>query len=389
MQDPIYLDHAATSPLRPEVREAMLPFLEGEPLNPSSAHRWGRRAAEALDGARRRVAGVLGVSAGEIRFVRGGTEADNLAVVGLVLAAIRRGTEPRAVVSAVEHRAVLDALETVRLLAGVGDVLPVDRRGAPLPEALDRALARRPAVLSLMRVNNETGIVHPVPDVAARCREAGVILHTDAVQAAPFLSLEPEALGASLVTLTAHKLGGPPGTGVLVVRDGVELEPLLRGGGQEGGLRPGTEDVAGAVGMAEALVRAVEARPTAGERLALLRDRLQEGLREALPGLRIHGEDAPRAPHILHVGIPGVLPDLLLPALDLEGVAASRGSACASGGTRSSHVLEALYGRDAAREVAPLRLSLGWNTTSAEVDEALERIVRVVSRLQGTALAPA
>jgi cysteine desulfurase len=380
--DRIYLDHAATTPLRGEVRSVMEPFLGERFGNPSSVHRWGRRASAALEEARTRIADALGARPGEIRFVRGGTEGANLAVLGRVLSALGPGLRPGVVASAVEHRAVLETLETVRRLGGEGHLLPLDPRGVPDPGSLEAALASGPAVLSLMLVNNETGIIHPVPSVAGSCRAARVVVHTDAVQAVGRIPVDLRELPVDLLTLSGHKLGGPGGTGVLAIREGVPLEPWLRGGGQEGGIRPGTEDVVGAVGLAEAVVLAVAEQDAEARRLEGLRAELESRLREVIPDLRVHGEDAPRAPHILHLGIPGVDPHLLVPALDLEGVGASRGSACSSGASRTSHVLEALYGPMYAAEVAPLRLSLGRTTTAAEVAEAGERVAGVVSRLR-------
>lgn len=362
----------------------MDPFLGERFGNPSSIHRWGRRAAASLEGARTRIAGALGADPGEVRFVRGGTEGANLALLGRVLAARAAGLPPRVVVSMVEHRAVLDSLAGVRTLGGEGTLLPVDPVGVPLAGELGAALASRPAVVSLMMVNNETGIVHPVSPVAARCRAAGVAIHTDAVQAVGRIPVDLRDLPVDLLTLSGHKLGGPAGAGVLVIRGGVTLEPLLHGGGQEGGIRPGTEDVAGAVGLAEAVALAVAEQDHESLRLEELRDELEARLTASIPELRVHGADAPRAPHILHVGIPGVDPDLLVPALDLEGLGASRGSACSSGASRPSHVLEALYGPVYAREVAPLRLSLGRTTRAAEVEEAAGRVARVVGRLRDT-----
>lgn len=378
----IYLDHAAATPLRPEVRAAMEPILWGGAANPSSLHRWGRRASAALEEARAQVAASVGVAPGEVYFVRGGTESANLAVLGRAEWARGRGLRPRVALSSVEHRAVL---ETARGVAGMGGEplsFAVDGGGRPDPAELERVLATRPALLSLLMVNNETGTLHPVEAVGARCREEGVVFHVDGAQAPGRAPLDLSRLPIDLLSLSGHKVGGPPGTGVLVVRKGVELGPRLFGGGQERGLRPGTEDVAGAVGMATALARAVEELPVEAPRLASLRDALETRLRERIPEMRVHGAEGPRAPHILNVGFPGVEPGLLLPALDREGVAASQGSACSSGTGRPSHVLEAMLGPLEAGSAAPLRLSLGWPTTREEVEEAAGRIATVVLRLR-------
>jgi len=384
----IYLDHAASTALRPEVRAKMDEALS-VPSNPSSLHRWGRRASVALEEARGGVARALDVPPGEIHFVRGGTEASNLAILGRAGAVRARGGDVRVVVSAVEHRAVLDTLAGVEAMGGIGAILPVDARCHPLGDALEEALAAAPAVLSLMAVNNETGALPPVAEVGASCRHAGVVFHTDAVQAPGHIALPPLARSADLISLSGHKIGGPASTGVLRVRREVELAPLLFGGGQEGGLRPGTEDLAGAVGMAEALRLAELEREGNRRRLAGLAAFLEAELRAALPTMRVHGKEGLRSPHIVSVGIPGIDPELLLAGLDLEGIAASRGSACSSGTTRPSHVLEATQGVSETRGVAPLRLSFGRDTTHQDVARAAEVIVTVARRLGACLEVPA
>lgn len=377
--EPVYLDHAATTPLRPEVREAMAPFLEERFGNPSSRHRWGRQAAAALEDARSVVAGALGAREDEIHFVRGGTESDNLAVWGRTGVARRDGEVPRLAHSAVEHHAVLESAEAVEALGGRRRVLPLDPRGGLDEEALDRALEEDAHLISVMWVNNETGLILPVEEVATRTSERGVVLHSDAVQAVGKVPMRLDETPVDLLTLTGHKIYGPKGTGLLFVRKGTRLEPLYQGGGQERGLRPGTEDVAGAMGLATALGLAVAERPAEAPRLSDLRTRLEAGLRERIPDLRVHGEGAKLAPHILNVGIPGLEQDALLAGLDMEGLAVSGGSACASGASRASHVLRALVG-DAADAAASLRYSLGRGTTADEIDRAVEITARVVER---------
>lgn len=387
MVSSIDLDHAASTPLRPTVAEAMDEVRRRGVGNPSSLHRRGRAAANLLEEARYRVASALGVRAAEVHFTGGGTEAANLAVVGRAMVQLRAGRRPVVVASAVEHRAVLEGLDTVELVGGRGIVLPVDPDGGVPADALEEALATEPGLVSVMRVNNEIGSVLPLEGPARRCREMGIPFHTDAVQAAGRVPLDLDTLPVDLLSLSGHKLGGPPGTGVLVCRTGVELEPLVRGGGQERGLRGGTPDVVGAVGLATALALAVAELEDEAARLGSLRDRLEGLLGSMIPDLEVHGAGAPRAPHILHLGIPRLDGDLLVPALDLEGVAASRGSACSSGSSRPSHVVEALYGEEYARAVPPLRLSLGWSTTASEVEEAAGRIASVVGRLRDGAAA--
>lgn len=375
-----YLDHAAATPLRPEVLEAMLPHLEGVHGNPSAVHQTGRRARKSLDDAREQIADLLGVPPGTVHFVRGGTESDNLAVLGRFDRVRADAPPPLFVRTGVEHSAVREAMEAAASRGAEEVILPLRPDGTVDEPTLEGLLERRPALVSVQWVNQETGSVLPVAEVAERCRDAGVPVHSDAVQAVGRVKVNPGEVPVDLLSLSAHKLGGPRGMGVLVVRRKDLLSPRLFGGGQENGLRPGTEDVAGAVGMAAALERALHAMPDEAARLGRLRDRLQAGLAERVSGLRVHGGEGPRAPHILNVGVPGLPRDLLPRALDVEGIATSAGSACRSGGTEVSPVLEAYYGHDEARAVAPLRLSLGWTTSEEEVERALENIPRVVAR---------
>jgi cysteine desulfurase len=383
--DPIYLDHAATTPVRDEVRTAMAPFLDRVFGNPSSRHRWGREAAAALAEAREECAESLGAHPSEIHFTRGGTESDNLAILGRVARLRGDGETPVLVVSAVEHHAVLDAARhaTARGAGGLV-VLSLTADGTLDLAALDAALADgpvAPVVASVMWVNNETGVVLPVDDVAARTSAAGATLHTDAVQAVGKVPVRVDEVPVDLLTVTGHKIYGPKGAGLLFVRRGTSLSALLHGGGQEDGLRPGTEDVAGAVGLATALRLAVAEQPAEAARLGALRADLEARLHEGVAGLRVHNASADRAPHIASVGVPAVDGQVLLAALDLEGVAVSGGSACASGSTRPSHVIEALYGGDDPHAV--VRFSLGRATTEADVARAAAVTCAVVSRIRG------
>jgi cysteine desulfurase len=263
-------------------------------------------------------------------------------------------------------------------------ILAVDEDGRLDLGALEEALRSRPCVVSVMWGNNEVGVLQPVEEVAARCREAGVVMHTDAVQALGRVPVRVDRVPCDLLSVNAHKIGGPKGIGALYIRSGVELEPLLHGGGQENGLRPGTQNVAAAVGMAVAAELAVKEQAAEAERLARLRDRLERAIVEALPGTVVNGGGAPRLPHILNVSVPGVDQETVLVALDLEGVAASSGSACTSGAVELSHVLAAM-GRSAAERAASVRFSLGRTTTEAEIDEAARRVVAVLSRMRAAA----
>jgi cysteine desulfurase len=380
--DPIYLDHAATTPVRDEVRAAMAPFSDRVFGNPSSRHRWGREAATALAEAREACAESLGAHPSEIHFTRGGTESDNLAILGRVTRLRGDGETPTVVVTAVEHHAVLDAARHATARgAGRLVVLSLTADGVLDLGPLDAALADGPVVASVMWVNNETGVVLPVDGVAARTSAAGATLHSDAVQAAGKVPVRVDAVPVDLLTVTGHKIYGPKGTGLLFARRGTNLSALLHGGGQEDGLRPGTEDVAGAVGLATALRLAVAEQPAEAQRLGTLRADLEARLREGVTGLRVHGASADRAPHIASVGVPGVDGQVLLAALDLDGVAVSGGSACASGSTRPSHVIEALYGENDPHAV--VRFSLGRATTEADVERAAAVTCAAVSRIHG------
>ncbi len=385
MSEPVYLDNAATTPVRPEVVEAMAPFLAEVFGNPSSAHGWGRRARAALDEARERCAGALGVGAGEIFFTRGGTESDNLAILGRAAAVRSRGERPVVAISTLEHPAVRDAAETVQRNGGECLRVGVGPDGALDEDALADALGRRPAVMSVMWVNNEVGTVMDVPGLSRLAAEAGVVLHTDAVQAVGKVPVDFGLPGLALGTVTGHKIYGPKGTGLLYVREGVEVAPLLFGGGQERRLRPGTEDLAGAVGLAESLALVVDERESEAPRLATLRDDLEARLRAGYPELRVHGAGGARAPHVSNVGFPGIDPAALIMALDLEGLAVSGGSACSSGSSRTSPVLAALHGA-AADGVAPVRFSLGRGTDEAAILRAAEVTLEVVGRLSAMAV---
>lgn len=376
-QDPIYLDHAATTPVRPEVFEAMRPYLGPEAFgNPSSAHATGRAARAGLDRARREIGDTLGVEPGRVVFTSGGTEADNLAILGLAHA-------PHATVAvgATEHKAVLAPAHHVAHHGGGELLLPVDPDGVLHLEALDEALARRPAVVSVMWVNNETGVIQPVETIADRCRAAGVPFHTDAVQACGRVPMPLATLPPMLVTVSGHKLGAPKGVGALIVPEGTTLAPQVHGGGQQRGIRPGTENVPGAVALGRAVALAVAERETAATRLVTLRDDLARRLMGAIPDLVVHGRHAPRAPHILSLGIPDTDSEALLMHLDLAGVAASSGSACTTGAVEPSHVMQAM-GVPHHLAVATIRLSLGWTSTGDDIARAATIIPDAVARVR-------
>lgn len=371
--DAVYLDHAASTPLRPSVRAAMAPYLADDYANPSGGHAAARRARQAVDEARDTVAAVLGCQPGEVVFTSGGTESDNFAVLG----AVRRhgGT---AVCSSVEHHAVLHPVEHLG-----GRIVGVDGDGVIDLDALADALDERTRIVSVMAANNEVGTVQPLRRitrlVSKRAPQAWV--HTDAVQAAAWLDLADIAKHCHLVSVTGHKLGGPKGAGALVVREGVTLEPLLFGGGQERDRRSGTHNVAGIVGLAAALVATAEERSVTNERVAVLRDRLVDGL---LATVRDVHETVPRplkVPGSAHVCIEGVESEALLYLLERAGVYASAASSCAAGAMEPSHVLLAM-GVPKERAAGALRLTLGFASTDADVDRALAVVPAAVAQLR-------
>jgi cysteine desulfurase len=381
MSEPaIYLDHAATTPVRPEVLEAMLPYFGREAFgNPSSSHRFGRAARGGLEQARRQLAEVAGVAAEEVYFTSGGTEADNLAIVGSCLAARKAGHRALAAVAATEHKAVLGGAHAVVALGGEERALPVDPNGQLDIGALTDVLAEGPAVVSVMWVNNETGVVQPVAEIADRCAAAGVAFHTDLVQAFGRLPTLLRGTAVTMATISGHKLGAPKGIGALIVRGSARVSPIIHGGGQQREIRPGTENIAGAVGLALAAVLAAGEQAEEARRLAGLRDELAAALRLAIPDLVIAGEAAPRAPHILNVMVSGVDSGTLLMHLDIAGIAASGGSACTTGAAEPSYVLSAM-GVPRELAIGALRLSLGRETTAEEILRAREIIPAVVSR---------
>jgi cysteine desulfurase len=379
---PVYLDHAATTPVRPEVLEAMLPYLTNQAFgNPSSAHRFGRAARAGIEQARREVAQAVGAQPNQVIFTSGGTEADNLGIIGAALAARDRGGSVCAVVSAIEHKAVLAAAHAVCRLGGRELVLPVDPWGYVRLEALDAALDERPAVVSIMWVNNEVGVIQPVAEIARRCRDAGVVFHTDAVQAFGKLPVSMGELPCTLLTLSGHKIGAPKGTGALVVRDRKAVEAIIHGGGQQYGIRPGTENVAGAVALGRAALLAAREQAEEAPRLCELRDRLAERLRAVVSEVTINGDGSDRAPHVLNVSVAGADSEALLMHLDLAGVAASSGSACSTGSVEPSHVLVAM-GVPHDLALGAIRFSLGHESTVEDVDRVAEVMPAVVAKVR-------
>ncbi|HLT21028.1 MAG TPA: cysteine desulfurase family protein [Thermomicrobiales bacterium] len=383
----VYLDHAATTPVDPRVLEAMLPYFTDIFGNPSSVHEAGRDARAGLDWARGTLARILGCRPREVVFTGGATEANNLAIRGTLDRARRDfpGERHHVITTAIEHHAVLHAVQALAEFDGVDvTIVPVDASGVVRAEDVEAAIRPETRLISVMYANNEIGTIQPVAEIAGIARERGVVVHCDAVQAAGSLPLDVNELGVDLLSISAHKFYGPKGVGLLYVREGVRLQPLVHGGGQERALRPGTENVAGVVGMATALLLAVEEREERNAHDRELRDRLMDQLLERIPDSYVNGDLERRLPNNLNIGFDGVDGESVLLDLDLNGIAASSGSACASATNEPSHVLLAI-GLDEAAADATLRLTVGRSNTREQIDRAIEVIVNAVERVRGVA----
>ncbi|MBI3318135.1 MAG: cysteine desulfurase [Candidatus Omnitrophica bacterium] len=380
----IYLDYNATTPLYPEVRRAMAPFLEEAMGNASSLHEKGREARGAIEEARAEILQALGDPAGRLIFTSGGTEADNLALKGVVGAL--RGKGNRLVVSSIEHSAVY---RTAQALAEEGvevSFVPVDSNGILDLEALERAVTPGTLLVSVMQANNEVGTIQPIEAAARIAQEKGVLFHTDAVQSFGKVPLDVRKAQIDLVSVSAHKIGGPKGIGALYLRQGAPLKPLLHGGPHEQNLRAGTQAVPAIVGMGKAVeVTFKEMESGISSSLARKRDRLEAGLRACVPETLVNGDSLRRLSGTLNMSFPGCEAATLLMALDLNGICVSTGSACSSGSAEPSHVLQSM-GFPAPRMTSSIRFSIGWGTTDEEIDEALVIIPPVVKRIREAAL---
>jgi cysteine desulfurase len=375
MTERIYADHAATTPLREEVLAAMLPYFTTYGFNPSSLHAEGRAARTALDAARASVAALLGAKPREIVFTGGGSEADTLAIVGAARASAQRGGH--VVTVATEHHAVLHAVAVLRDEGFAVTVLPVDADGLVDRAAFAAALRPQTLLASVMLANNETGTLQPIAGLARIARDRGVLFHCDAVQAPGRVPFDVRGLGVDLLALSAHKFYGPKGVGILYVRAGTPLVPLVVGGGQEAGLRAGTENVVGIVGSARALELAVAEMPAEAPRLERLRDRFEAALLP-LAGVHVNGRGGPRLPNVSSLAFAGIDIPTFLVRLDLEGVAASAGSACAAGSAEPSHVMAALDVEPWVR-LGTIRFSFGRLTREQDV----ERLVKMLPGVLG------
>jgi cysteine desulfurase len=383
MPAPTYLDHAATTPVRREVFEAMEPFYGPRFGNPSSTHRWGREARAALDEARERIARCLGAHTDEVCFTSGGTEADNLAILGPWRA---RDKRRRAVLTTpIEHKAVLGSVEQAVREGAEQRLAPVTSNGLVDVDGVEALLDDDVAVCTIMWVNNEIGTIQPVSELASRAKARGIVFHTDAVQAFGKIPVDVREAPVDLLTISGHKIGAPKGCGAIFIRRGTVLESLFHGGSQDRGRRPGTENVAAAVGLARAAELALSERDKEMARLGALRDRLEAALLARVPDALVHGRGAPRAAHILNLSVPGTDSESLLMALDLAGVACSSGSACQSGNVTPSHVLLAL-GVSRELATAAVRMSLGSLTTDecvTRVSELFPALITKARRLAG------
>jgi cysteine desulfurase len=383
----VYLDHAATTPVDPEVAEAMARVLRDTHGNPSSIYAEGRAARAAVDRARDEVAAAIGADPSEIVFTSGGTEADNLALRGALKA--RRDERDGLVTTAIEHHAVVDTARDLERYAHLRlAVVVVDRTGRVDPPAIRDAIDERTSLVSVMHANNEIGTIEPIGEIGAICREHDVTFHSDAVQTVGALDLDVRKIPVDLVSINAHKFYGPKGVGALYVRRGARIATMQTGGGQEKGRRTGTENVAGIVGLGVAMRIARERRPTESPRQAQLRDRIIAGVRARVPDAVLTGHPTERLPNNASFCIPGTEGESLIVALDLEGFAVSSGSACTSGETEPSQVLLAL-GLDRELAKGSLRVTVGRSTTEAQVDAFVDALARVVSRLRDATAVPA
>jgi len=379
----IYLDHTATTPLDPRVREAMEPYFSGIFGNASSAHAFGRQARAALERARISIARCVGAEPGEIFFTSGGTESDNLALIGATRSARATG-RTHLVTSRGEHHAVLDTCEALTTEGVALSLADLDEHGQIDPDQVNRLAGSSTSVVSIMHANNEIGTINPVRTIAAHAHEAGALFHTDAVQSVGKIPVDVRDLGVDLMTFTAHKLYGPKGIGALYVRRGTALDPLFHGGGQERGKRPGTENVALAVGFAMALEIACTTMKEESARLAALRGALEEAIRTRFPFVIVNGAVDERLPHILNVSVDHrQMPlegEMLVANMDLKGIAVTSGSACSSGSIQPSHVLLAM-GRDPDTARATIRFSFGRSNTEEHVTDVVKAFGEVLEQM--------
>jgi cysteine desulfurase len=376
----IYLDHNATTPLAPEVFEAMKPYLTEEFGNASSIHSWGQQAKAAVEEARENVARLVGAQPSEIVFTSGGTESDNMAIFGAVEAARTPATK-HVVTTAIEHHAVLYAARALETRGVSVTYLPVGESGVVDPGDIERSLRPQTVLISVMHANNELGTIQPIEEIATLARGRGIAFHTDAVQSVGKIPVDTGTLGARLLSLSAHKFYGPKGVGALYVRKGTPLQPLMFGGHHERDRRPGTENVPAIVGLGKAAELARDHLDEEAVRVRKLRDRLEEGLLRSVPDIRVNGDRRLRLPSTTSISFEAVDGEGFVIALDLRGVACSTGAACSSGSLEPSHVLSAI-GKNREQARSTVRFSLGAINSFEDIDYALEVVPQVVSRLR-------
>jgi cysteine desulfurase len=385
---PVYLDYNATTPVDRAVFDAMAPYFTATYGNAGSIHSAGQRARGAVDAGRDSVAALIGAKPSEIVFTSGGTEADNLAILGMLRRADLFGprrARKHVITSTIEHHAVLNTCQDLEQRGVDVTYVPVGASGVIDPEDVRRAVRPETVLITIMHANNEIGTLQPIEEIGKIAREAGVTFHCDAVQSAGKVPIDVKHLGVDLLSISAHKIYGPKGTGALYVRSGTEIEPLFHGGHAERDRRPGTENVPGIVGLGKAAELARENLSSDASRIGRQRDRLQRALLEKIPSIRINGDLERRVPNTMNLTFPGAGGEALLIALDLQGIECSTGAACSSGAVEPSHVLTAIgLSDDDARST--LRISLGRPTTDAEIDEAIRVIPEVIARLR--ALSP-
>jgi len=378
----VYLDYNATTPVEPEVLDAMLPYFSGEFGNASSIHTFGQKARAAVETAREQVAALVGARPQEIFFTSGGTESDNHAVFGIAApSANSRKFRPHVITSFVEHEAVLNACQALERQGVDVTYLHVDQDGLIDLEDLRGAIRQETALITIMHANNELGTVQPLEEIGRIAKDADVYFHTDAVQSAGKIPIDVHQFHLDLLSLSGHKLYAPKGIGALYVRGGTRLKQLLYGGHHQRGMRPGTENVAGIVGLGKAVEIARQSLANDAKRLSTLRDQLEHGLLHRVPHSRINASRAPRTPNTANLVFPGVEGEALLIALDLKGLACSTGAACSSGAVEPSHVLTAI-GLPAEEARASLRFSLGRHSTQTDIDFALQAVPAAVAQLR-------
>ncbi len=375
----VYLDHAATTPVAPEVIDAMLPYMREIWGNPSSIHRYGRQASRAVEASRETVAKLLNCTAREVYFTAGGTESDNLAIFGAAYARQEKGKH--IITSVIEHHAVLHSVDVLEKQGWEITRLPVDKFGLISLDDLKKAIRPDTVLVTIMHANNEVGVIEPVAEIGAICREAGILFHTDAVQTAGHIPIDVVAMNIDLLSLSGHKLYGPKGVGAIYIRKGIKIKPLIYGGGHERGMRSGTENVPGIVGLAKAVELAIADMEVEGERETKLRDKLLDGILERIKDSFVTGHRTKRLPNNASVIIQYVEGEAQLLRLDAVGIAVSSGSACTSGSLDPSHVLTSM-GIPVAFAHGSLRLSLGRSTTDEDIDYVLEKLPPVIELLR-------